>query len=120
MHARGGPQTCSYERPVLLRDYYRRRCLGGRDDFTQPTYSRRWHTALCGHCSPGPGSMAAMRPALRYTPLKPRRTGLLPRHWGRIFHVRDSRGRYSDGSMCGWMEECGMEEGERVVSGRQP
>ena len=56
------------------------------DDFTQPTYSRRWHTASCGHCSPGPGSMGTMRPALRYRPPNPAGQGHSPGNW-KVFHV---------------------------------
>jgi hypothetical protein len=57
--------------------------------------------------------MGAMRPALRYTPLNPAGQGYFPGN-GKVFSCRNRQGSYSDGSMCGQMEEC-----ERVVSGRK-
>lgn len=92
VHARGGRRL-----HVLMSDHVCGIiivvcCLVGRDDFTQPTYSRRWHTALCGHCSPGPGCMAAMRPALRYTPLNPAGQGYFP-GYGKVFSCGKQQGK---------------------------
>ena len=107
-----GPETaCSYERP-RLRDYYRRLLLGRTRRLHSTYLFQTMAYCLMRPLLPGTrmhGCYAACPQV--YAP-KPRRTGLLPRHWGRYYHVRNSRGRYSDSSMCGRMEGR-----ERVVSG---